>query len=230
VTLEELADIEAIRRLTHDYGFAFDTRDDDGYARCFTEDHILDSTSADPNVPPAKDRKAIVGLLRATAEQQIGGSGGRGSMHQQLNHRIEVDGDRATGTVYFVALGQLKAGNRYEWDGYYKDEYVRTPEGGSSRPVSSTPSCRSTARTPKVPARGREAIAKASPRDFRTTDRRPGIDGPAAQPPDRARRDPPTGTVSMVALGQLKAGNRYGGTATATMSTAYSEGGSDWVF
>jgi hypothetical protein len=89
VTLEELADIEAIRRLTHDYGFAFDTRDYDGYPRW----------------------------------------GGRGSMHQQLNHRIEVDGDRATGTVYFVALGQLKAGNRYEWDGYYKDEYVRTPEG-----------------------------------------------------------------------------------------------------
>jgi ketosteroid isomerase-like protein len=129
LAVDELRDIEAIRRLTHDYGFAFDTRDYEGYAECFTEDGVLDSTPCDPSVPPARGRAAIAALLRATAEQQVGGKGGGGSMHQQLNHRIDVDGDRASGTVYFVALGQLKAGNRYEWDGYYEDQYVRTPDG-----------------------------------------------------------------------------------------------------
>jgi hypothetical protein len=129
VNSDQLCDIEAIRRLTHDYAFCFDTRDFDGYANCFTSDGILDSTPSDPNVPIAQGREEIKRLLMATADQQVGGAGGGGSMHKQLNHRIDLDGDHASGTVYFVALGYLKIGRRYEWDGYYEDDYVRTPEG-----------------------------------------------------------------------------------------------------
>ncbi len=61
--------------------------------------------------------------------QQLGQDGGGGSVHAQWNHRIDVDGDEASGTVYFMALGALVGGGRTEWLGYYRDDYRRTPQG-----------------------------------------------------------------------------------------------------
>ena len=46
-------------------------------------------------------------------------------------HVQEVDGDTATGTVYFFATGNNKDGDSTAFfcPGYYKDKYVRGPEG-----------------------------------------------------------------------------------------------------
>ncbi len=59
MTPETLADIEAIRRLTCDYGFYWDTRDLDGYVGCFLPEGVMDSRPSDPNIPLAVGREAI---------------------------------------------------------------------------------------------------------------------------------------------------------------------------
>jgi len=59
LTADVLADIEAIRRLTYDYGFYWDTRDLDGYVGCFVPDGVIDSRPADPNIPLAAGHEAI---------------------------------------------------------------------------------------------------------------------------------------------------------------------------
>jgi hypothetical protein len=131
VDTRELSDLEAIRRLTCDYGFYWDTRDFDGYVGCVLPDGAIDSRPSDPNIPIAVGHDAIRALARAIIGQQIGPAGG-GSVHAQWNHRIDLDradADRATGTVYFMALGALIGGGRTEWLGYYRDEYRRTEQG-----------------------------------------------------------------------------------------------------
>jgi len=127
--LQQLSDLDEIRRLTYDYAFAWDTRRPADYAACFTEDGVIDSSPSDPNIPPAVGREAIAALCAAIIGQQLSPDGPGGSVHAQWNHRIDLDGDRAAGTVYFCALGALVNGSRTEWYGYYRDEYVRTPEG-----------------------------------------------------------------------------------------------------
>jgi hypothetical protein len=129
LTPQILSDIEAIRRLSYDYGFYWDTRDLKAYAGCFVPDGVIDSRPSDPNVPLAVGRAAIEELARSITGQQIGQDGGGGSVHAQWNHRIDVEGDDAAGTVYFMALGALSSGGRTEWFGYYKDTYRRTDEG-----------------------------------------------------------------------------------------------------
>jgi ketosteroid isomerase-like protein len=126
---ELLADIEEIRRLTCDYGFYWDTRDLDGYVGCFVPDGVMDPRPSDPNIPAAVGREAIRVLADSIISQQLGQDGGGGSVHAQWNHRIDVSGDMATGTVYFMALGALIGGGRTEWLGYYNDEYRRTDDG-----------------------------------------------------------------------------------------------------
>lgn len=46
------------------------------------------------------------------------------------NHRIEVAGDEATGTVYYLAIGVLRrGGTENQSRGYYADQYLRTADG-----------------------------------------------------------------------------------------------------
>ncbi|MDB4872942.1 MAG: nuclear transport factor 2 family protein [Gemmatimonadales bacterium] len=126
---DHLSDLESIRRLTCDYGFYWDTRDLDGYARCFLPDGVLDSRPSDPNIPLAVGRTAIRELAAAIVGQQIGQDGGGGSVHAQWNHRIDLNGDEASGTVYFMALGALQDGSRTEWFGYRDCGPVIRPSG-----------------------------------------------------------------------------------------------------
>ena len=83
LTPDVLADLEAIRRLTCDYGFYWDTRDLDGYVGCFLPDGAIDSRPSDPNIPIAVGHDAIRALAGSIIGQQIGQDGGGVAVHAQ---------------------------------------------------------------------------------------------------------------------------------------------------
>src|SRR3546814_9574027 len=48
-TLRRLADIEEIRQLVAKYNLAFDSRDEDGYVACWTEDGYVERRNSKPS-------------------------------------------------------------------------------------------------------------------------------------------------------------------------------------
>lgn len=122
----ELADIEAIRRLTHNYAWAVDNAQLDVLLSLFTEDAEWDTTAFGMGVErghPAL-REFFSGLIANTDSR----------CHMAMNHRIDVDDNTARATVYLHAFVVMKAdGRRDESVGYYADDYVRTAQGWKFR-------------------------------------------------------------------------------------------------
>jgi hypothetical protein len=114
-------DIEAIRRLTHEYGFYYDTRQRDRWAALFVEDAVLDLTS--------------IGLPRSVRRDEIASSAEVASQgtahwfHLCSNQIIDVDGATATGTCYVRGYTRSHDGTDNVNAGYYEDQYVRTDAG-----------------------------------------------------------------------------------------------------
>lgn len=129
--LNRLHDIEAIRRLTVDYAHYNDTLDGEPYGNCFTPDGIMDASQCDPNIMIHRGPAEIRAVNEAVWEHQAHTRPDGGAcIHMQLNHRVTVlDGDYAEGTVYFVAWGLSKSGQRSEFIGRYEDKYRRTQDG-----------------------------------------------------------------------------------------------------
>lgn len=51
-------------------------------------------------------------------------------MHLTSNHVLELEGDRASGTAYYLAIGiTRREGIENQARGYYRDTYLRTPDG-----------------------------------------------------------------------------------------------------
>ena len=118
----ELADIEAIRQLTHNYAWAVDNAQLDVLMSLFTEDAEWDTTAFGMGVErgQAALREFFHGLIANTHSR----------CHMAMNHRIDVDGDTASATVYLHAFVIMKDdGRRDESVGYYADDYVRTSQG-----------------------------------------------------------------------------------------------------
>jgi hypothetical protein len=126
-----LEDIEAIRRLTCDYAYYNDILAGQPYAECFTPEGFMDATLCDPKIMVHRGREEIRQVNEAVWEHQAHPRPDGGAcIHMQLNHRVTVlQGDYAEGTVYFVAWGLSKSGQRSEFIGRYEDKYARTPDG-----------------------------------------------------------------------------------------------------
>ncbi|MGD6979067.1 MULTISPECIES: nuclear transport factor 2 family protein [Citricoccus] len=120
-TPEVLADIQAIRWLTGEYARAVDSARLDDLMSLFADDAEWDTTAFGMGVErglPAI-REFFAQLVRTTRER----------CHLAMNHRIDVDGDTASATVYLHAIVVMEGGRRDESIGYYADDYVRTAAG-----------------------------------------------------------------------------------------------------
>ena len=119
--MSELGDLEAIRRLTYEYAMAVDTMQLDKLIDLFVPEAVFDPGPG--GVPVMSDRDEIEAFFKATFE------GSRNLYHLTSNHIIDVDGDTASGTVYYAASGVTADGARFGANGYYGDTYVRTADG-----------------------------------------------------------------------------------------------------
>jgi hypothetical protein len=121
-----------IQQLVARYARAIDTCSNNGYdyADLFTPDGTF--------VPSfnGKPAAAIQGRERL-AEVSGGGSRGcknvgwivQGVRHLYVNHIITPTAEGATGIVDMLMIGLGGDPNKIEYDGYYEDTYVRTPQG-----------------------------------------------------------------------------------------------------
>ena len=119
--MSELNDLEAIRRLTYEYAMAVDTMQLDKLIDLFVPEAVFDPGPG--GVPVMNDRDEIEAFFKATFE------GSRNLYHLTSNHIIDVDGDTASGTVYYAASGVTADGASFGANGYYRDTYVRTADG-----------------------------------------------------------------------------------------------------
>ncbi len=119
--MSELNDLEGIRRLTYEYAMAVDTMQLDKLIDLFVPEAVFDPGPG--GVPVMNDRDEIEAFFKATFE------GSRNLYHLTSNHIIDMDGDTATGTVYYAASGVTADGASFGANGYYGDTYVRTADG-----------------------------------------------------------------------------------------------------
>ncbi len=121
-----------IEQLIARYARAIDTCSNNGYdyADLYTADGaFIPSFNGKPGAP-------IQGRERLAAVSG-GGSNGcknvpwieQGVRHIYTNHVITPAADGATGVVDMLMIGLGGDPNKIEYDGYYEDTYVRTPDG-----------------------------------------------------------------------------------------------------
>lgn len=114
-------DVDAIIRLTYEYAFANDTFAVERLVALFAEDAIIDMTAF------GMQRYEGTPAIRRYFEKEA--SVLSHLMHVTSNHRIDVEGDAASGDVYFLAIAITREGNENQARGHYEDRYVRTPAG-----------------------------------------------------------------------------------------------------
>jgi hypothetical protein len=144
-----------IEQLIARYARAIDTCSNNGYdyADLFTPDGAF---------IPSFDGKAgapIQGRERLAAVSG-GGSNGcknvgwieQGVRHIYTNHVITPTADGATGVVDMLMIGLGGDPNKIEYDGYYEDTYVRTPQGWRFKQRVHHALLRAGQRTPPAPA------------------------------------------------------------------------------
>jgi hypothetical protein len=125
--LRELLDREELRRLGQDYAAAADGLDNVGWADLFTPDGVFESTVAGDDAPmyAVTGRDELLGVITLLAHYRM-------TQHYICNHRIDLDGDTATGEVYCVANHLIEsdgAVDNFVMNIKYLDDYVRTANG-----------------------------------------------------------------------------------------------------
>ena len=124
MTLEELADIEAIKQLKFRYLRALDTKHWDDYADTLAEDIKADYGPSLGNELHFTNRTDLVEYMRTSLPANVI------TEHRVTHPEILVDGDNATGSWYlqdrvivaefnFMLIGAA----------FYRDEYQRTNDG-----------------------------------------------------------------------------------------------------
>jgi len=117
-----MADVDDIVRLTHDYALLNDTFQVEALVELFVPDAFFDMTAA------GLDRYEGRAAIRDFFEREKRALSH--VIHLTSNHRVDVDGDRASGTAYFHAIGVTRRdGVENAARGMYEDAYVRTPAG-----------------------------------------------------------------------------------------------------
>ncbi|ULE33079.1 nuclear transport factor 2 family protein [Mycobacterium sp. IDR2000157661] len=120
-----MSDDAEIARLLYRYARAVDTKDWELYRSVFTEDAVIDYSSA--GIPPgSRDEIAeLFGTAFATIPW---------SMHYITNIEAEVEGDTAKVRAMFYNPMQLPGmAEQSSCGGYYFHDLVRTPDGWRSR-------------------------------------------------------------------------------------------------
>jgi ketosteroid isomerase-like protein len=121
-TVTELADIEEIRQLSYTYTLGIDTADADLLVSTFADDAVFDmSGTGQPTLVGTEQIRDFF------ANQQFPAMSGQ--IHLATNHRVVLDGDTATGTVYYLVHGIAKDRRTIFAAGYHTDQYVRTEAG-----------------------------------------------------------------------------------------------------
>ena len=122
--LQRLWDLEHIKRLKYDYCYYGDWTtngmvDIDKFSRLFSED-----AKWDVGLGACVGRAAIAAHCKTLTFSWAHG------IHYAINPRIDLDGDRATGTWHL--LGPLvRDGDQYPFwqSGVYYEQYIRTKDG-----------------------------------------------------------------------------------------------------
>jgi uncharacterized protein (TIGR02246 family) len=114
--VQELEDIEAIRRLQIYYATRLDNRDLRGYTELFAEDGSWHGSSGE-----ATGREDMYNMLVGMLDSEVGRE-----FHVVTNSAVELAGDRATATCTFLVVSRGEDGNPYvRLLGHYDDELVR---------------------------------------------------------------------------------------------------------
>jgi SnoaL-like domain len=121
-----------IEQLIARYARAIDTCSNNGYdyADLFTADGVFIPSFNGRQLNPIQGRERL-------AEVSGGGSNGcknvgwieQGVRHIYTNHVITPTAEGASGVVDMLMIGLGGDPNKIEYDGYYEDRYVRTPQG-----------------------------------------------------------------------------------------------------
>jgi ketosteroid isomerase-like protein len=129
---DRLADVEAIRALTHRYGLALDSFDVAATVAVFAPDAVFDCTAFGLERLDGHDS------LRVFFEHNREAMANQ--MHLFANHIIAFDGPgEAHGTNYLLQDGYTKNGDRVTCLGLNRDRYVLTDDGWRIRARTITP-------------------------------------------------------------------------------------------
>ena len=128
------ADVSMISQLVSKYAVALDACVNEQSASL---DEFMSVWADDAVLDPAYEAYKVAGIAEIRRFYQFYRTESFGAAVTELQHHVtsthvqEVDGDMATGTVYFFATGNNKDGDSTAFfcPGYYKDKYVRGPEG-----------------------------------------------------------------------------------------------------
>ena len=115
--IQVLEDIEAIKKLKARYCAVCDNdHNPDEVVKLFAPDGIWEGAGVGVNKGHAAIRALFEGFRQRISYSQ----------HNVMNPIIEVDGDRAKGTWYFLGPFTFRKGNRAMWLGArYEEDYVR---------------------------------------------------------------------------------------------------------
>ena len=121
-----------IQQLIAKYARAIDTCSNNGYdyADLFTADGAFIPSFEGKQLAPIQGREKLAAVSG-------GGTNGcknvpwidQGVRHIYTNHVITPSAEGATGVVDMLMIGLGGDPNKIEYDGYYEDTYVRTPQG-----------------------------------------------------------------------------------------------------
>jgi hypothetical protein len=118
--MDQLADRQAIVDLTIAYSYALDDRRFDDLDDVFVADATAELGW------PLQGRQAIKDRVRDALVPLDA------SQHLVATHRVQLDGDQATGRCYLQAQhvrAGAAGGSQFMVGGCYEDRYVRTPDG-----------------------------------------------------------------------------------------------------
>ena len=126
-----MSDVDDIRKLVADLAIRADTGTIDEYLALFTEDAVWVMPANPDTGVPAAYRKGRDDIRVGVEERRSMGVQGPGTAarHHITTLSVDVDGDRATGHVYYQFLNRRDGAVVIQTLGEYHDTYLRTPDG-----------------------------------------------------------------------------------------------------
>ena len=115
--MDQHSDLEAIRELYNRYAISWDDDHPEDFAACFTPDAVFESARG-----RFAGRAAIIGNM-ANVNRALGST--RKQRHLTANVSIELHGDRAVGSAYFIYCVGCEGKTELTAFGTYRDELCK---------------------------------------------------------------------------------------------------------